>query len=50
MPNSILPKETQEEFVSRCIAEVLKDKSAKNPAQAAAICYNRYSELKKKKK
>lgn len=30
--------ETKDKFISRCIATTLKDKGAKNTAQAVAIC------------
>lgn len=49
MPN---PKkgEKQKDFVSRCIPEVLKDKTASDQTQAAAICYSMYKEAKKASK
>ena len=42
-------KETQEDFVSRCIPIVLEEGTAKNQKQAAAICFSMWREAKKTK-
>lgn len=41
--------ESQDDFVSRCIPIVLKDKTAKDQKQAAAICFQTWRDAKKKK-
>jgi hypothetical protein len=50
MPTPPKKGEKQKDFVSRCIPEVLKDKTASDQTQAAAICYSMYRESKKKSK
>jgi hypothetical protein len=42
------PKESESDFVGRCIPVVLKDGTAKDQKQAAAICYSIFTEHKKK--
>jgi hypothetical protein len=46
MPNP-RPNESKADFVSRCIPEVLAEGTAKDSAQATAICYSMYEEHKK---
>lgn len=46
---SVKPKETEKSFVSRCIPTVLKEGTAKNQKQAAAICFSMFKEHQKKK-
>lgn len=42
--------ESQDDFVSRCIPVVLKDKTAKDQKQAIAICFQTWRDAKKKAK
>lgn len=46
---SVKDGESQKSFVSRCIPTVLKEGTAKNQKQAAAICFSMFKEHKKKK-
>ncbi len=41
--------ESQQEFVSRCIPIVLKDGTATDQKQAAAVCYSMWREAKSKR-
>jgi hypothetical protein len=43
MPNKI-KGESKDDFVKRCIPEVLKDRTAKDEKQAAAICFSMFGE------
>ena len=42
--------EKSKDFVSRCIPIVINDKTAKDPAQATAICHSMFEEHQKKQK
>ena len=50
MPTPPRKGEKQKDFVSRCIPEVLNDKTATDTNQASAMCYSMYTEHKKKLK
>jgi hypothetical protein len=40
--------ESQKDYVARCIPTVLKEGTAKDQKQAAAICFSKYSQHQKK--
>ena len=42
-----LEGEIQKDFISRCVPLVIEDGTAKDPKQAAAICYSKWREAKK---
>lgn len=42
--------EKEKDYVERCIPIVLHEGTAKDGAQASAICHSKYQEYKKKKK
>lgn len=50
MPKPNPKSENQRQFVSRCIPTVLKEGTAKDNKQAAAICYSMWKNRNKHKK
>ena len=42
-----LPGQSQDDFISKCVPEVLNDGTAETPEQAVAICYSMWEEAKK---
>lgn len=40
-------KESQSDFVSRCMGDSVMNKEFKNEKQRAAVCYNQYKKAKK---
>lgn len=45
---SVKPGESEKDYVSRCIPVVLREGTAKDQQQAAAICYSMYERSSKK--
>lgn len=41
-------KESEREFISRCVPIVIDEGTTKDPSQAAAICYSKWREFRKK--
>ena len=50
MPAPPKPGESQANFLQRCIPEVIKDKTAQDQKQAAAICYSMFKKAHDKSK
>lgn len=48
MPTPPRPGEREKDFINRCIPVVINDGTAKDPQQAAAICYSMWEDAKKK--
>jgi hypothetical protein len=46
MPSQPKPGETKDEFLQRCIPEVLADETATDTEQALAVCSNMFDERK----
>ncbi len=42
-------KESQSDFVSRCMSDPVMNKEFPKDKQRAAVCYNQYKEVKKSK-
>lgn len=43
-------KESENDFVNRCVPIVMKEGTAKDSSQAVAICHSMYQQWKKKRK
>jgi hypothetical protein len=49
MPSPPKKDEKQQEFISRCIAELTENKEGKSPEQRTAMCYSMWRNRNKKK-